>query len=399
MLATRLHKKLDEIAEFLLHNDDSNLEVGVLSGISGNALFHFNYGDFTNNDDHINKGIEIITEVFDRIQKGYNHPTFCDGIAGACWTLELLKAEKKIELEEDIITEEVDIFLYNKMKEFIAKNDFDFLHGAIGIGFYFLKRYENYPQKKRYKKYLDFLLDELSNKSIETKGLIYWESTIISGEYIAQGCNLGLAHGIPSIINFLSRLSKIDAFSSNALRLLKPACDYMLSLKHQDPKFSSSFPNWIETDKENEQFNSRLAWCYGDLGIGITIYRAGLVLNDKELIDESIDIMMKSTKRRDITEAGIKDAGVCHGAYGLMLIYNDFYNKTKIREFKETAEYWANEALNLGSHKDGFAGYKEHQSPVFKPSSTLLGGISGIGLTILDFLEYQSKWSEALLID
>ena len=180
-LKKRLENKLGEIADFLLQHEDDNKEIGALAGISGNALFHFYYGNHKDDERHIEKGTEIITEVFNRIENGYTYSTFCDGIAGACWVLELLKQEQFIELEEDIITEDVDNYLYEKMRKFIADNNFDFLHGAIGIGYYFLKRYQNNPRPKlnnRYEQYLLELLDAISQHAIRDKNKIRWKSQI-----------------------------------------------------------------------------------------------------------------------------------------------------------------------------------------------------------------------------
>jgi len=137
----RLSDTLDEISDILLNfSIEKNTEIGALAGISGIALFHFYYAKFKDDEKHQEKGTELIYEVLNRIEKGYNYPTFCDGIAGALWVIELLKQEQFIDIEEDIVTEDVDIYLYEKMQNFNGDNDFDFLHGAIGIGYYFLKR-------------------------------------------------------------------------------------------------------------------------------------------------------------------------------------------------------------------------------------------------------------------
>ncbi|MBQ4803091.1 lanthionine synthetase C family protein [Aquimarina sp. MMG015] len=402
-LNERLENKLDEIADCLLHLDDDNVEIGALTGISGNAMFHFYYADYKSDDKHREKGSQIIKEVFNRIEKGYSYPTFCDGIAGALWVLELLKEEHFVELEEDIITKDVDEYLFDKMKAFIADNDFDFMHGAIGIGFYYLKRYQNVTSKAlkdRYKDYLNVLIDAISEKAITKNGVVKWESEIRSGEYIAKGYNLGLAHGIPSIINFLSRLAVYSEFSHQIEKLLSPSCFYILSCRHQGIKLTSSFPNWI-VEEESDIYNSRLAWCYGDLGIGVSLLKAGQILKDDILLEESIRILKKTTYRKDMVEAGIKDGGICHGAYGVMHIYQHLYNETNDLSFMESSKNWSKIALDLAVHKDGYAGYKEYSNiEQWISSMNLLGGVAGMGLSILYYLSSKTsfKWSEAFLI-
>ncbi|MHA7056791.1 lanthionine synthetase C family protein [Aquimarina sp. M1] len=397
----RLENKLEEIADFLLYHKDDNKEIGALSGISGNAMFHFYYANYKDDDRHREKGAEIISEAFNRIEKGYTYPTFCNGIAGACWVLELLKEEKFIELEEDIITEDVDKYLFGKMKAFIMDNNFDFMHGAIGIGLYYFKRFQNVTSsdlKNRYEMYLMVLINAISETVIVEDDTVRWKSKIVSGEYIAEGYNLGLAHGIPSIINFLSRLVINPSFSDKIKNLLKPACNYILNCKHKNTELTSSFPNWV-IEGRFDSSNSRLAWCYGDLGIGLSILKSGQSLKDIFLINEAIEVLIKTTLRKDIEETRILDAGLCHGAYGVLNLYNQIYNQTKNLIFKNSIEYWANVSLDLATHKDGYAGYKELDDYSWKSNQKFLGGISGIGLAIINYIEnHYSKWNEALLI-
>ncbi|KAA1242894.1 lanthionine synthetase C family protein [Aquimarina sp. RZ0] len=400
-LKNRLKDKLEEIAEVLIHHDHNYDTIGVLGGSSGVALFHFYYAKFANDDTHADKGAEIIAKTFDCIQEGFSYPTFCDGIAGACWALELLTEEQFIELEEDIITLELDDYLLKKMNEDLLKGNYDFLHGAIGYGYYFLKRYQNTNSdvsKKRYKTYINQLITYFAATAIQSDTGIWWQSEIRVGEQKFTGYNLGLSHGVASIINFLSRLAVYPDFSEHTLPLLKPATHHILSCRHTKPEFTSSFPNWI-TEEDPNGYNSRLAWCYGDLGIGISVLRAGEVLGNKELIAEAIGILKRSTQRRDITEAGLKDAGLCHGAFGLMHIYHYVFKNTGDPVFKETAEHWATAALDMAIHSDGYAGYLFGHDDSWEQHDCLLDGIAGVGLGILSLLaDFDTKWDEVLMI-
>ncbi len=315
--------------------------------------------------------------------------------------LELLKEEKFIELEEDIITPELDEYLLEQIKTDIQKGYYDFLHGAIGYGYYFLKRYQNtdsQTSKIRYKGYLMVLIKFLKETAIKEDIGIWWKSEIRVGEDRFIGCNLGLSHGIPSIINFLSRLIVYPDFNAEIQELLKPATMYILSCRHINIGLSSSFPNWI-TSEDQKDFNSRLAWCYGDLGIGITLLRVAKVLEDKYIYNEAIYILKRTTLRKDIKEAFVKDAGVCHGAFGMVNIYQRIYKITKDQIFREAASHWAQIGLDMDIHQDGLAGYKVHRENNLKVEDSILEGIAGIGLVILSYLSnFETKWDESLLI-
>ena len=399
----RLKIKLQEISNILDVQNLDNKDIGILSGASGVALFQFYYSKFTEEDSHADKAVETITNTIDRINEGFLFPTFCTGIAGLCWTIEILKEEEFIELDDDFFDEDLDLYLLNAMKTDVESENYDFLHGAMGYGYYFLKRYQNAKSiaaKNTYKKYLKELVKALKKSSKKNSAGIYWKSVLKKEEGL-EGCNLSLSHGISSMVNFLSRLAEYEDFYIKVDELLRQAVRYIMSCENKDTTLTSSFPNWVLEETPSSE-NSRLAWCYGDLGIGISLLRAAEILNDNQLKNEIIKILKYSTKRMDAEEAGIKDAGLCHGAYGVLHIYNYLYKKTKDIAFKEAADFWAQKAFDMGIHKHGYAGYmvwRGGNKEKWEPEVSLLEGIAGIGLTILSYLApFDTKWDECLLI-
>ncbi len=399
----RFKSKLQEISNILDIENLYNKDVGVLSGTFGVALFQFYYSKFTGDDSHADKAVETISNTIDRINKGLLSPTFCTGIAGVCWTIEILKEEEFIELEDDFFDKDLDLYLLEAMKVDIESENYDFLHGALGYGYYFLKRYQNTRSivvKDTYKKYLEELIEALKESSKKSSLGIYWKSVLKIEEEL-EGCNLGLSHGISSIVNFLSRLAEYEDFYIKVEEILKQTLDYIMSCKNKDTTLTSSFPNWIVEETPSSE-NSRLAWCYGDLGIGISLLRAAEILKDNQLKNEIIKILKHSTKRMDTEEAGIKDAGLCHGVYGVLHIYNYLYKKTKDIVFKKASDFWAQKALDMAIHKQGYAGYmvwRGGDKEKWEREVSLLEGMAGIGLSILSYLApFETKWDESLLI-
>ncbi len=400
-LKIRLRKKLDEIAQVLFNEEVKNTEIGVLGGLSGIALFQFYYSKFIDNDKYAIQGAETISEVFNRIEKGYSYPTFCDGIAGACWALELLKEEGFIELEKDIITESLDRFLLEQMRKDMANNHYDFLHGALGYGYYFLKRYKNVMSedlKLKYQDYIYELIAFLKNSFIKNEVGVFWKSIIRVGTKSFEGFNLGLSHGIPSIINFLSILAKEPIFYNEVYDMIHHASMFVLSSKHTSKKYTSSFPNWISLES-SQVFNSRLAWCYGDLGVGISLLKAGEILKNDQLIRETILMLKESTKRRSIRETMVEDSGMCHGAFGIMHIYEFLFRKTHDSKFSEASNFWATVGINMAVHEDGYAGYLFGGKNSLRLENCLLDGIAGVGLAIISFLaNFPLIWDQSMLI-
>lgn len=407
MRVQKLKDKLEEINKELLNNGSlDSTDIGVLSGSSGIALFHFYYNAYNPNEISEDAGSEIIATIVGTINEGYNFHTFCGGIAGAAWVIELLNELDFIEVDTDGLLGILDEFLNHITKLNQNENFYDFLHGVIGIGYYFLKRYENTNSPESKSKYEDMLKEIvllLKERATKSDDGVYWESILIREEGI-KGCNLSLSHGLSSIINFLSRLSRHTAFSEQALPLLKESVNHLLKYKKYPAKSEgkgSLFPDWITNDNEESQ-SSRLAWCYGDLGIGVSLWQASKVIQNKEVKETAIQLLEHAATRRNIEETRIVDAGLCHGAFGVMHIFDYMYKETSNKKFKEAADYWIDYGLTIDHHEDGSAGYKKWRggdNPTFEKENSLLEGIAGIGLSIISYLHPEmTAWNQSLMI-
>lgn len=403
MQETVLRKKLEEINNVLRRSTPMTDDIGVLSGSAGIALFHFNYAQFIQDEESINYGVDIITSIVQNINEGYNFYTYCGGIAGAAWAIELLNELEYIDLDNDLLLEGLDPFLTHTFNIDPKQNFYDFLHGVLGIGYYFLKRYDNTQSKelkKRYEAKLITIINLLNKTAVRVNDGIYWDSFLIREEGV-RGSNLSLAHGLSSIINYLSRLIDYPAFKESTMPLLEGALSYILSAQKVDYTNVSYFPDWITSTQEESRSN-RLAWCYGDLGISLSLWRAGSVLKRKELSNLALTILKELAKKRGLEETRICDAGLCHGAFGVMHIFDYLYKETKELVFKEAADHWCNEGLKMDVHDQLYAGYMKWQggdNPGWKPENGLLEGIAGIGLAIISHLEpEQMDWNQCMLI-
>lgn len=211
--------------------------------------------------------------------------------------------------------------------------------------------------------------------------------------------NLSLSHGMSSTISFLSELALIKKFRKDCIHLLKKSTNYILS--YELPKSSKSlFPNRILEDGSADQ-NSRLAWCYGDFGIGLALLKASKVLKDEELREKALFILEHTTCRKVKKDTFVIDAAICHGAFGNAQIYTFLYNETKNELYKESARYWIQYGMNMSVHDDGYAGFKqwEGNSEEWSPKTSLLEGIAGIGLSIIDYLsEEPNTWDKCILL-
>ncbi|GAA4273595.1 lanthionine synthetase C family protein [Aquimarina gracilis] len=396
-----LNAQLKSIGSILENKYHENSHLGVLAGTSGMSLFHFYYSKYLDQDFPSDIGFEILSKSIDRINNGYGFPTYCSGIAGAGWVFDHLVEEGFIEMNTDDLLPDLDEYLYNKMISDLNDGHYDFLHGAIGYGFYFLKRFKNTKSQALKERYINYLLSFLTNLaklSEKDKNGLKWTS-VLDIETGLQGYNLSLSHGMSSIINFLSRLHEYEEFKDSVSPILIGAITYLSSFENLDKNAFSLFPSRVTDPMEDTK--SRLAWCYGDLGIGLSLRIAAKTLEDDMLYEMAIGVLKHASNRKTIEQSLVKDAGLCHGSYGNAQIFNRLYRETKEIVFRESAEYWIEEGVARATFKDGYAGYKQWYGPdkSWKSETNFLTGIAGIGMAIIFHLsDFETTWDECLMI-
>ena len=397
-----LFEKLKNIYELLIikYKDEEN--VGVLGGLGGIAMFIFYYSKIMDNDEDIkNEGLKVLERAISMINNGYQNPPFSVGIAGFVWTLDHLEKEGFVEIGCDELLPEFDNYLFDMMMLDMKNGNYDFLTGGIGYAYYFLSRYENTKIKMRKKKYEDFimqfikLLNDISIVDGANLKLVMEMSFNKQKVY-----NLGLSHGMASIVGILTKLCQHDIFKQKATFLLTGAINYILSVKNSDFASTYLFPKFVNADGDFN-YHGRLAWCYSDLGIALRLWHAGEMLEEDKLKDTANSVLNHIAGHRSPKEHGVVDAGFCHGSFGNAHIFRSIGKKTNIAPIQDAGEFWMYDGLSKGKHLDGYAGYKQWNSIEnnWYVTTGLLEGVSGIGLVIIDYLGYfDSSWDECLMI-
>jgi len=395
--AQPFNEKLSQISEALgNHFSKPEENISLMGGKIGVAIYYFYYARFTGDDSYADRAVDMISEVFDAINNGFTYHTQAGGLAGIGWVLEHLVQSGYLDTDTNEILEPLDPYLYKAMMHEIGNKHYDFLHGAVGIGSYFLHRLTN-PNAKTYITELVDKMAEIAHK--DDDGAMKWES-VLNIEEGNKGYNLSLSHGISAIIAFFAKVIEADIHKEKTTALLEGSVKYLLKNRLDRSKHLSNFPSWI--DDKQEKAHSRLAWCYGDLGNGLALLQAARSIGNKDWEKIAIDILVDSTSRRDVKENMVIDAGLCHGGAGIMHIYNRAYNYTGLDIFKETALYWAQETLKLARFEDGYAGFKAWHTEKYGGwlnEAGLLEGVSGIGLAFISLLaDIEPGWDRCLFI-
>ncbi len=243
--------------------------------------------------------------------------------------------------EEDALSE-VDIRLLDQFKiENNRDHNYDLFSGIVGIGIYWIERLP----RNRAILGIQETVEALKSISIETSSGITWftPSSLIpppqkesapSGYY-----NLGVAHGVPGVISFLAQAASQElnnGIKEKASMLLEGSVKWLLS--QQRPLDSlSRYSSWITS--RGDCGDSRLAWCYGDLGIAAILQFVAQRTQNSIWMAEANSIANKCVLRKART--GVFDAPLCHGALGIAHIYNRMFQSHRHEIFEDESISWA----------------------------------------------------------
>jgi hypothetical protein len=160
------------------------------------------------------------------------------------------------------------------------------------------------------------------------------------------------------------------------------------------------FPSYVYPD--SKPASSRLAWCYGDLGIAAALLSAarGAAMSSWE--NEAIRIARSSAVRSFETTRAI-DATLCHGAAGNAHLFNRLHQDTGDEELGQAAVEWYERTLQFRRPGEGAAGFSARMSDPtgkleWRPERGMLNGIAGIGLALLGALSGEDPaWDRSLI--
>jgi lantibiotic modifying enzyme len=393
--------RIEEIANALTASREMEpANHGLLGGGLGHQLFWLHYAEATQSRAVFHNAVDEVEKSLEEADLTSRKFTFCDGIAGLCWMVEYLVARGWLADDAVDVLEPVDDHLYHAMMRYVENDNYDFLHGAGGIGFYFANRSS---QSERINGYMQDLVRGLKEKACDdgSGDLKWFHLNLVTGEKNKDEFNLGLAHGIPSILILLIRIYEAGVMKKEVYQMIEKTTKYIIKNQFDIRESSSYFPSFAKDRKPN----SRLGWCYGDLGVCCALWQAARTLNDTSLGGFVRQVMIHAAGIREPQFTRVMDAGICHGSAGVAHIFRRFYEATGEAQLKEASDYWYDKTLAFAMHSDGYAGYKVYLSPVDdKPamsrvSSSVLEGISGIGLVLLyKVFHYEPVWEKALLI-
>ncbi len=367
---------------------------------------------------------ERLNQAIDDASQRWSYLGLFGGLTGLGWTVEHLSqllnqasfpgedepgndAATGVEEEEGAVVEEdlnaeVDAAVLSNLKHFNSASPYDLISGLVGLGVYFLERLPRATAIEG----IQAVFSQLETLAEHTGAGITWHSgPELLPDWQREQCpngyyNLGVAHGIPGIIHFLSEVSATTIVDQHrSRRLLEGAVNWLIS-QRRPPGSRSTFSSWIVPGEEPS--DSRLAWCYGDLGILSVLLqvarRAG-----REDWQQFANNLLDHCLAWPPDESGIGDAPLCHGAMGVAHIFNRLYHSENDPRCLQAALMWLKLTLAMRQPGTGVGGFSSLTDSVgaivWEASPAFLDGAIGVALALLAAMTpVEPAWDRLLLL-
>jgi lantibiotic modifying enzyme len=296
------------------------------------------------NSDYERIALDLIHKAVDTIDEE-SFFYFFGGITGTAWSIN--ESCRALNCQEELkdFLREVDDLVLDLVTTDNWDRDYDLVMGLVGIGTYALSRW---PEKKAF-----YILSEverhLDKKKVSDENGITWFTPPAhvpdrDREAYPNGYfNLGLSHGIPGVVCFYSELARIDAFKIKATEILSQSVRWLRQDCLSTKGGIGNYRNFYVPGQDEAQ-DSRLGWCYGDLGLAYSLLKASESLSDDRLYQYAIGIL-EDCSQRSFDECGVHHAVVCHGTVGNGHMFNRLYQHTQNEKFRTAAKFWFEESL------------------------------------------------------
>ncbi|MGA0560162.1 lanthionine synthetase C family protein [Larkinella sp. VNQ87] len=385
---------LDRIYQHI-HRQPVDGEVGLLSGQMGYALLEAYANRFFGQTDD-SRIWERLSASLEAVQQGGLSHSFADGMAGVAWGFLHLCNHGLVQtddLDAQDVVADLDEALFELSLEPLQNGDYDYLHGGLSAGLYFLERQPN-PAIARY---VEHLVETLNKTALRfPNGDITWPFTDFGrrkpGDPIRY--NPGLSHGTASIASLLSLFYERGYARARCAELIRGTLQWIWNTRNRSGL--SVFPTLV-SDPRTDQ-DSRLSWCYGDMGIASAFALCGLKFGHQPWQSIAYETMRKAAQRREPADTNVYDAGFCHGSAGLAYLFRRLARPMANPVLAEAADYWMQQTLAFALPDTDENVLLAYDSGNHFPNLGLLDGESSVGLVLLAELGGPPSWERFLLL-
>ena len=400
--AGRALRVAEEIAADLrsrLAASSRDMSPSLAGGAAGLALF-FSYLDPARpGEGYDDLAMELLEQAVTATAESPLPPGLYSGFSGVAWTMEHLRGRLYEDEDGEDAGEEVATALVEHVGLTPWRGHYDLISGLVGFGVYALERLPR-PGGEECLRRVVARLSETAEHG--PQGITWLTGPELMPErdlemFPAGNYNLGVAHGVPGVIGLLG-LAQTAGVECRSL--LDGAVAWLLAQK-LPPGSGSVFSYSIAAGVEAKP--TRVAWCYGDLGVAATLLVAGRAVGERDWEREAVEIARLAAGRA-LEDSGMQDAGICHGAAGIAHLFNRLHQATGDPALAAAARRWIDQTLALRQPGVGIGGFQmwvpnEERALGWRDEAGFLTGSSGVGLALLAAAtEVEPEWDRVLQI-
>lgn len=384
-LTASVNDNLLKISNFFIteyKKDRDQQLIGLMTGRAGSMFLQSLLYKATGDINFFNEIQENLEFILDELEQSNEiSVSYGNGLAGIGWLIIFLSENDLISFETEDILLEIDDVLQRELILFLNKKEFDLLHEALGVGQYFIKR-KNIEQ-------VDKIVCALYEARSEFESEIAWNKL---DKYNSKSnvYDLGLAHGLAGILYFLGKSYQMNCEVEKCLILINGVFSFYKNNIQPGNLMMSFFPDAIPVEaykSGNIEQKSRVAWCYGDLGIGYTLYQVASIIKNSTFQDFALNILKVVALKKDYKDTIVSEASFCHGSSGNGIMFLKLYKITQDEDFLKVANFYLNMTIEFGmKDKDIIKSYIELKNKIGSIQTTgLLTGIGGPLLLLIAF--------------
>lgn len=344
----------------------------------------------------LERALEIVAET--AVPAG-----FYGGFTGVAWAVQHLAGIVPALAPEEDLVAEADAALLQLLEADLRHEDYDLVSGLVGFGAYALERLPGAMATRCLERVVARLDQHAEWSALGCTWRTPPEHMTAQQRLEAPSgwYNLGLAHGIPGVIALLGAAHSVGVFPDRTLALLEGATRWLRAQRLPSSE-TSFYPNGT-FPHGGTPVGSRLAWCFGDLGIAAALDVAARCTGRHDVAEDALALALHAAAVPDAVSR-IVDAGLCHGAAGAAHIFNRLWQSTGEKRLADAARHWFERAIGMRRPGHGVAGFLSYQpeegaaSPWY-PDPGVLVGAAGVGLAFLAATDSLApEWDRLLMV-
>ena len=368
---------------------------GLIGGKLGEVLYYYSIYKTFDKPYFAEKAVQLLEDVLASIaedEASFEGYALSTGSAGLLYTITLLQQDGLVEIDIASQLGGLDSDLVKTtIQNWETSQRGDLLYGLAGVVHYFSLRL-NEPVVQQYlSKLLHSFFSRVQN---EEQGC--WFKNNFTSSTDQEDINFSLSHGLSGILLVLLNLIKKGFEVPGMKSIVIKGIEFILAQQNNHATGNNGiaeFPMTIPSmHRENLNYHTRLAWCYGDLNILNLLYTASNTLNEIHWKKIADDIGNQVILRKHPKTALVSDSQFCHGYAGIAQCYQNLFAISANEIYNTAYNDWLDLTLS--------ALPGDIMSKIFeKKASDLLEGYMGINLVFLSCMSKEKlDWTKLLLI-